>query len=157
MIGPIEFHKAIRNGRYTTNIKIYQSRQTLDYNGAPMFEIDLSITKTRDPNPDNPYDSPYELELTLKQNYQEFHDFIIGVKLSNLRWKTAGETEKVLDDLKRVMQDLIDDCKNYRGSEYNSRSENSAYRTISGCYERLSLHFDRLSEVYGAYIVRTES
>lgn len=69
MIGPIEFHKAIRNGRYTTNIKIYQSRQTLDYNRAPMFDVDLSITKTRDPNPDNPYDRPYELELTLKQNH----------------------------------------------------------------------------------------
>lgn len=157
MIGPIEFHKAIRNGRYTTNIKIYQSRQTLDYNGAPMFEIELTSKKTRELNPNDPYDRPYELELTLKQNHREIHDFIMGVRLSNLRWKTAGETEKVLDDLKRVMKDLIDDCESYRGPEYNSRSEYSAYQTISGCYERLSLHFDRLREAYGADIIRIES
>ena len=157
MIGPIEFHKAIRNGRYTTNIKIYQSRQTLDYNGAPMFEIELKMVKTRDPNPKDPYDLPYELEIKLKENYQEIHDFVVGVKLSNLRWKTAGETEKVLDDLKRVMQDLIDDCESYRGPEYNSRSEYSAYQTISGCYERLSLHLDKLREAYGADIIRIES
>lgn len=157
MIGPIEFHEAIRNGRYTTNIKIYQSRQTLDYNGAPMFEIEITTDKTRDPNPEDPYDAPYEFELKLKQNHREIHDFIMGVKLSNLRLKTAGETEKAVNELKRVMQDLIDDCESYRGPEYNSRSEYYAYLSISGCYERLSLHFDRLSEAYDAYIVRTES
>ena len=157
MIGPTEFYKALRNGRYKTNIKIYQSRQTLDYNGAPMFEIEITTVKTREPNPDDPYDAPYEFELTLKQNHREIHDFIMGVKLSNLRWKTAGETEKAIDDLKRVIQDLIDDCKNCRGPEYNSRSEYSAYKTISGCYQRLSLHFERLRETYGAHIVRIDS
>lgn len=162
MISPTEFWGALRNGRYTTNIKIYQSRQTLDYNVAPMFEIEITTTfrrteslKTREPNPDDPYDLPYEFEIKLKENYQEIHDFVVGVKLSNLRWKTAGETEKELDKLKRVMQDLIDDCESYRGPEYNSRSEYSAYQTISGCYQRLSLHFERLRETYGAYIVRT--
>lgn len=104
-------------------------------------------------------------EITLKENYREIHDFIMGVKLSNLRWKTAGVgkdradqlTEKELDKLKRVMQDLIDDCKNCRGPEYNSRSEYSAYKTISGCYQRLSLHFERLRESYGVHIVRIDS
>lgn len=76
MIGPIEFHKAIRNGRYTTTIKIYQSRQTLDHKGAPMFEIEISTKKTREQNPDDPYDRPYELELTLKQNHREIEDFL---------------------------------------------------------------------------------
>ena len=162
MFSPIEFYKALRNGgcgsnKYTTNIKIYQSRQTLDYNGAPMFEIELTSKKTREPNPNDPYDCPYEFEITLKQNPREIEWFVVGVKLSNLRWKTAGETEKELDKLKRVMQDLIDDCKNCRGPGYNSRSEYSAYKTISGCYQRLSLHFERLHESYGAHIARIDS
>ena len=157
MISPTEFYRALRNGGYKTTIKIYQSRQTLDYNGAPMFEIEITSKKTREPNPDDPYDLPYEFEIKLKENYHEIHDFVMVVKLSNLRWKTAGEVDKVIIKLKRVMQDFIDDCKNCRGPEYNSRSEYSAYKTISGCYERLSLHFDKLSEAYGAHIVRTES
>lgn len=157
MISPTEVYNSLRNSGYKTSIKIYQSRQTLDYNGAPMFEIEITSKKTSEPNPDDPYDLPYEFEIKLKENYHEIHDFVVGVKLSKLRWKTAGETEKELDKLKRVMQDLIDDCKNCRGPEYNSRSEYYAYLTVSGCYERLSLHFDRLRESYGAYIVRTES
>lgn len=164
MISPTEFYKALRNGGYKTNIKIYQSRQTLDYNGAPMFEIEITTTfrrtessKTREPNPDDPYDLPYEFEIKLKQNPREIKDFVVGVKLSNLRWKTAELIEKELDKLKRVMQDLIDDCKNFRGPEYNSRSEYSAYKTISGCYQRLSLHFDKLREAYDADIIRIES
>ena len=60
MIGPTEFYKALRKGGYKTTIKIYQSRQTLDYNGAPMFEIEITSKKTREPNPDDPYDLPYE-------------------------------------------------------------------------------------------------
>lgn len=157
MIGPTEFYKALRNGGYKTTIKIYQSLQTLDYNGAPMFEIELKMVKTRDPNPDDPYDLPYEFEIKLKENPREIEGFVVGVKLSNLRWKTAGEVDKVIIKLKRVMQDLIDDCKNCRGPEYNSRSEYSAYKTISGCYQRLSLHFERLRETYGAHIVRIDS
>lgn len=157
MIGPTEFYKALRNGGYKTTIKIYQSLQTLDYNGAPMFEIELKMVKTRDPNLDDPYDLPYEFEIKLKENPREIEDFVVGVKLSNLRWKTAGEVDKVIIKLKRVMQDLIDDCKNCRGPEYNSRSEYSAYKTISGCYQRLSLHFERLRETYGAHIVRIDS
>lgn len=157
MIGPTEFYKGLRNGGYKTNIKIYQSRQTLDYNGDPMFEIEISTVKTREPKPDDPYDAPYEFELTLKQNHREIHDFIMGVRLSNLCWKTAGEVDKVVIKLKQTISDLIDTCKIYRGPEYNSRSEYYAYLTISCCYERLSLHFDRLREAYEAYIIRTES
>lgn len=157
MIGPTEFYKGLRNGGYKTTIKIYQSRQTLDYNGAPMFEIEITSTKTRDPKPDDPYDTPYEFELKLKQNHREIHDFIMGVKLRNLRWKTAGDTEKDLDKLKVVIQYLIEVYKSYQRPEYNSRSEYYAYRTISECYERLSVHFDKLRESYDAYIVITES
>ena len=157
MISPTEFYKGLRNGGYKTNIKIYQSRQTLDYKGAPMFEIEISTKKTREPNPDDPYDLPYKFELTLKQNYREIHDFIMGVRLSNLRWKTIGDVDKTVIKLKQTISDFIDDCEHYRGPEYNSRSEYYAYLTISGCYERLSLHFDRLREFYGAHIVRTES
>ena len=157
MIGPIEFHKAIRNGRYTTNIKIYQSRQTLDYNRAPMFEIELTSKKTRDPNPDDPYDRPYELELTLKQNHREIQDFLDVFEFCTSRWQSPRQTKVAVDKLKRVIQDFIDDCESYRGPEYNSRSEYSAYQTISGCYERLSLHLDKLREAYGAAIIRIES
>lgn len=115
------------------------------------------MVKTRDPNPKDPYDLPYEFELTLKQNHREIHDFIMGVRLSSLRWKTAGEVDKVVIKLKQAISDLIDDCESYRGPEYNSRSKYSAYQTISGCYERLSLHFDKLREAYGADIIRIES
>lgn len=164
MIGPIEFHKAIRNGRYTTNIKIYQSQQTLDYNGAPMFEIELTTTfrrtessKTRELNPNDPYDRPYELELTLKQNHREIQDFLDVFEFCTSRWQSPRQTKVAVDKLKRVIQDFIDDCESYRGPEYNSHSEYSAYQTISGCYERLSLHFDKLREAYGADIIRIES
>lgn len=157
MIGPTEFHKAIRNGRYTTNIKIYQSRQTLDYNGAPMFEIELTSKKTRELNSNDPYDRPYELELTLKQNHREIQDFLDVFEFCTSRWQSPRQTKVAVYKLKRVIQDFIDDCKNCRGPEYNSRSEYSAYQTISGCYERLSLHFDKLRETYGADIIRIES
>ena len=157
MIGPTEVYRALRNGRYTTNIKIYQSRQTLDYNGAPMFEIELTSKKTRELNPNDPYDRPYELELTLKQNHREIQDFLDVFEFCTSRWQSPRQIKVAVDKLKRVMQDLIDDCKNCRGPEYNSRSEYSAYKTISGCYQRLSLHFDKLREAYGADIIRIES
>ena len=157
MISPIEFHKAIRNGRYTTNIKIYQSRQTLDYNGAPMFEIELTSKKTRELNPNDPYDRPYELELTLKQNHREIQDFLYVFEFCTSQWQSPRQTKVAVDKLKRVIQDFIDDCESYRGPEYNSSSEYSAYQTISGCYEHLGLHFDKLREAYGADIIRIES
>lgn len=162
MISPTEFYSALRNGgcgsnKYTTNIKIYQSRQTLDYNGAPMFEIELTSKKTRELNPNDPYDCPYELELTLKQNHREIQDFLDVFEFCTSRWQSPRQTKVAVDKLKRVIQDFIDDCESYRGPEYNSRSEYSAYQTISGCYERLSLHFDKLREAYGADIIRIES
>lgn len=158
MIGPTEvFYSSLRKGGYKTTIKIYQSRQTPDYNGAPMFEIEITSKKTREPNPDDPYDLPYEFELTLKQNHREIEDFLVVFEFCTSRWQSPKQTKIAVDKLKRVMQDLIDDCEHYRGSEYNSRSEYYAYRTISECYERLSLHFDKLREYYDAYIVRTES
>lgn len=157
MISPTEFYRALRNGGYKTTIKIYQSRQTLDYNGAPMFEIELKMVKTRDPNPKDPYDLPYELELTLKQNHREIQDFLDVFEFCTSRWQSPRQTKVAVDKLKRVIQDFIDDCESYRGPEYNSRSEYSAYQTISGCYERLSLHFDKLREAYGADIIRIES
>lgn len=157
MIGPTEFYKALRNGGYKTTIKIYQSRQTLDYNGAPMFEIELTSKKTRELNPNDPYDRPYELELTLKQNHREIQDFLDVFEFCTSRWQSPRQTKVAVDKLKRVIQDFIDDCESYRGPEYNSRSEYSAYQTISGCYERLNLHFDKLREAYGADIIRIES
>ena len=157
MIGPTEVYKTLRNGRYTTNIKIYQSRQTLDYNGAPMFEIEITTKKTREPNSDDPYDLPYEFEIKLKENPREIEDFLDVFEFCTLRWQSLRQTKVAVDKLKQTISDLIDDCKNCRGPEYNSRSEYYAYLTISGCYERLSLYFDRLREVYEAHIVRTES
>lgn len=157
MISPTEVYNSLRNGCYKTTIKIYQSRQTLDYNGAPMFEIELTSKKTRELNPNDPYDRPYELELTLKQNHREIQDFLDVLEFCTSRWQSPRQTKVAVDKLKRVMQDLIDDCESYRGPEYNSRSEYSAYQTISGCYERLSLHFDKLREAYGADIIRIES
>lgn len=157
MIGPTEVYKALRKGGYTTTIKIYQSRQTLDYNGAPMFEIEITTVKTRDPKPDDPYDAPYEFELKLKQNHREIQDFLDVFEFCTSRWQSPRQTKVAVDKLKRVIQDFIDDCESYRGPEYNSRSEYSAYQTISGCYERLSLHFDKLREAYGADIIRIES
>lgn len=157
MISPTEFHKALRNGGYKTNIKIYQSRQTLDYNGAPMFEIELTMVKTCEPNPDDPYDTPYKFELTFKQNHREIQDLLDVFEFCTSRWQSPRQTKVAVDKLKQTMQDLIDDCESYRGPEYNSCSEYSAYKTISGYYERLSLYFDRLREAYGADIVRIDS
>lgn len=156
MIGPTEVYSSLRKGGYKTTIKIYQSRQTLDYKGAPMFEIEISTKKTREQNPDDPYDIPYEFELTLKQNHREIEDFLVVFEFCTSRWQSPKQTKIAVDKLKRVIQDLIDDCEHYRGPEYNSRSEYSAYKNISGCYERLSLHFDKLREYYRAYIIITE-
>ena len=144
MISPTEVYSSLRKGGYKTTIKIYQSRQTLDYNGSPMFEIEITSKKTREPNPDDPYDLPYEFELTLKENPREIEDSLVVFEFCTLRWQSQKQTKIAIDKLKRVIQDLIDDCEHYRGPVYNSRSDYSAYKTISGCYERLSLHFDKL-------------
>lgn len=157
MIGPTEVYSSLRKGGYKTTIKIYPDGLAHSDNGAPMFEIEISTKKTREQNPDDPYDLPYEFELTLKQNHREIQDFLVVFEFCTSRWQSPKQTKIAVDKLKRVIQDLIDDCEHYRGPEYNSRSEYSAYQTISGCYERLSLHFDKLREAYGADIIRIES
>jgi len=155
MISPTEFYKGLRSGVYKTNIKIYQSSQTLDYKGSPMFEVEATITKTRELIKEDPYDRPYEFKLTIKRNQREIDDFIMGVKLSSLRWKSPEEVDETLDRLKKIIDNFVDACYFYQNSDYDSRSDYYAYLTISRFYEYLSLYFDKLRYNYGVYIVRT--
>ena len=155
MISPTEFYKGLEKGVYKTIVKIYQSRQTLDYNGNPMFEVEISTTKTRNPIKEDPYDAPYEFRLTMKKNQQEIDDFIMGVKLSGLRWRSAEQVEMTITKLKKLINNFIDACNSYKTGNYNSTSDYYAYRTICGCYEYLSSYFDDLQYGYEAYITRT--
>lgn len=155
MISPTEFYKDLEKGVYKTIVKIYQSRQTLDYNGNPMFEVEISTTKTRNPIKEDPYDEPYEFDLTMKKNQQEIDDFIMGVKLSALRWNTAEQVEMRIATLKKLISNFIDACNSYQSGNYNSTSDYYAYRTICGCYEYLSSYFDDLRYCYEVYITRT--
>ena len=147
MISPNEFYEGLDRGVYKTNVKIYQSSQTLDYNGSPMFEVEIATTKTREPIKEDPYDAPYELRLTINRNQREINDFIIGVKLSSFRWKS--------EELERLINDFVDACYSYQKGNYDSTSDYYAYKTICGCYKHLSLYFDDLRYGYDAYIVRT--
>lgn len=155
MISPTEFYEGLDKGVYKTNIKIFQSTQTTYYDGEPMFEVEITTTKTRTPIKDDPYDSPYEFKLTIKKNQREIDDFIMWVKLRSLRWKSAEEVDKTIAKLKKVINNFINACYDYQNGNYNSRSDYYAYLTISGCYEHLSSHFDDLRYGYDAYIVRT--
>lgn len=155
MISPTEFYKGLRSGVYKTNIKIYQSSQTLDYNGSPMFELEIATTKTREPIKEDPYDAPYEFSLTINRNQREINDFITGVKLSSLRWKSTEEVNETIEKLNRLINSFVEACYRYQNGDYNSRSDYYSYLTISRCYEYLSLYFDDLLYKYGAYIVRT--
>lgn len=155
MISPTEFYKGLRSGVYKTNIKIYQSSQTLDYKGSPMFEIEIATTKIREPLKEDPYDYPYEFSLIIKRNQREINDFIMGVKLSSLRWKPVDEVDMTIGKLKKLIDSFVEACYRYQNGDYNSTSDYYAYLTISGCYEYLSLYFDDLQYKYGAYIVRT--
>lgn len=147
MISPNEFYEGLDKGVYKTNVKIYQSSQTLDYNGSPMFEVEIATTKTREPIKEDPYDAPYELRLTIKRNQREINDFIMGVKLSSFRWKS--------EELERLINDFVDACYSYQKGNYDSTSDYYAYKTICGCYKHLSSYFDDLRYGYDAYIVRT--
>lgn len=147
MISPNEFYEGLDRGVYKTNVKIYQSSQTLDYNGSPMFEVEIATTKTREPIKEDPYDAPYELRLTIKRNQREINDFIMGVKLSSFRWKS--------EELERLINDFVDACYSYQKGNYDSTSDYYAYKTICGCYKHLSSYFDDLRYGYDAYIVRT--
>lgn len=155
MISPTEFYEGLDKGEYKTNVKIYQSSQTIDYNGSPMFEVEITTTKTRMPIKDDPYDSPYEFKLTIKRNQREINDFITHVKLVSLRWKSSEEVDKTVVKLERLINDFVNACYGYQNGEYNSRSDYYAYLTLRGCYEYLSSYFDDLQYVYDAYIVRT--
>lgn len=155
MISPTEFYEGLDKGEYKTNIKIYQSSQTIDYNGNPMFEVEITTTKTRTPIKDDPYDSPYEFKLTIKRNQREINDFITHIKLTSLRWKSAEEVDKTIAKLERLINDFVNACYDYQNGNYNSRSDYYAYLTLRGCYEYLSSYFDDLRYVYDAYIVRT--
>ena len=154
MISPTEFYEGLKRGVYKTNVKIYQSSQTLDYNGNPMFELEIATTKTRKPLKEDPYDAPYELSLTIKRNQREINNFIMGVKLSSLRWKSTEEVNETIEKLNRLINSFVEACYFYQNGDYNSRSEYYAYLTISRCYEYLSLYFNDLRYKYGAYIVR---
>lgn len=147
MISPNEFYEGLDRGVYKTNVKIYQSSQTLDYNGSPMFEVEIATTKTREPIKEDPYDAPYELRLTININQREINDFIMGVKLSSFRWKS--------EELERLINDFVDACYSYQKGNYDSTSDYYAYKTICGCYKHLSSYFDDLRYGYDAYIVRT--
>ena len=155
MISPTEFYKGLETGVYKTNVKIYQSRQTLDYNGRPMFEVDITTTKTRNPIKEDPYDAPYEFRLTMKKNQQEIDDFIMGVKLSGLRWRTAEEVNITISKLEKLLKSFVDACNSYQGDKYDSASDYYAYLTISSCYEYLSTYLDDLRYGYEVYITRT--
>lgn len=155
MISPTEFYEGLKRGVYKTNVKIYQSSQTLDYNGSPMFEVEIATTKTREPIKEDPYDAPYELSLTIKRNQREINDFIMGVKLSSLRWKSAEEVDKTIAKLEEFINNFVDSCYSYQKGNYNSTSEYYAYLTIRGCYEYLSSYFDDLRYGFDAYITRT--
>lgn len=155
MISPTEFYEGLDKGEYKTNVKIYQSSQTLDYNGSPMFEVEITTTKTRMPIKDDPYDSPYEFKLTIKRNQREINDFITHVKLVSLRWKSSEEVDKTVAKLERLINDFTNACYGYQNGECNSRSDYYAYLTLRGCYEYLSSYFDDLQYGYDAYIVRT--
>lgn len=155
MISPTEFYEGLKRGAYKTNVKIYQSSQTLDYNGSPMFELEIATTKTREPLKEYPYDAPYELKLTIKRNQREINDFIMGVKLRSLRWKSPEEVDETIAKLERIINKFVDACYSYQNGNYNSRSDYYAYRTICGCYNHLSYYMDDLRYGYDAYIVRT--
>lgn len=155
MISPTEFYEGLDKGEYKTNVNIYQSSQTIDYNGSPMFEVEITTTKTRMPIKDDPYDSPYEFKLTIKRNQREINDFITHVKLVSLRWKSSEEVDKIVAKLERLIDDFTNACYDYQNGEYNSRSDYYAYLTLRGCYEYLSSYFDDLQYVYDAYVVRT--
>nr|DAX49261.1 MAG TPA: hypothetical protein [Caudoviricetes sp.] len=155
MISPTEFYEGLDKGEYKTNVKIYQSSQTIDYNGSPMFEVEITTTKTLMPIKDDPYDSPYEFKLMIKRNQREINDFITHVKLVSLRWKSAEEVDKTVAKLERLVDDFTNACYDYQNGEYNSRSDYYAYLTLRGCYEYLSSYFDDLRYVYDAYVVRT--
>lgn len=155
MISPTEFYEGLDKSEYKTNIKIFQSIQTTYYDGEPMFEVEITTTKTRTPIKDDPYDSPYEFRLTIKRNQREIDDFIMWVKLRSLRWKSSEEVDKTVAKLKKVINNFINACYDYQNGNYNSRSDYYAYLTISGCYEHLSSYFDDLQYGYDAYIVRT--
>lgn len=155
MISSTEFYEGLDGGVYKTNIKIFQSVQTTYYDGEPMFEVEITTTKTRMPIKDDPYDSPYEFNLTIKRNQREIDDFIIGVKLSRLRWKSSKETDKIVAKLKRLISNFTNACYSYQNGNHNSRSDYYAYLTLRGCYEYLSSYFDDLRYGYNAYIVRT--
>lgn len=155
MISPNEFYEGLDRGGYKTNVKIYQSSQTLDYNGSPMFEVEIATTKTREPIKEDPYDAPYELSLTIKRNQREINDFIMGVKLSSLRWKSPEEVDETIAKLERIINKFVDACYSYQNGNYNSRSDYYAYLTISGCYRYLSTYLDDLRYGYDVYITRT--
>lgn len=155
MISPTEFYEGLDKGVYKTNIKIFQSSQTLDYNGEPMLEVEITTTKIRNPIKEDPYDSPYEFNLTIKRNQREINDFIMWVKLRSLRWKSTEEVDKTISKLERLINDFINACYSYQNGEYNSRSDYYAYLTLRGCYEYLSSYLDDLYYVYDAYIVQT--
>lgn len=155
MISPTEFHEGLKSGIYKTIIKIYQSRQTLDYNGEPMFKIEATITKTHKPIKEDPYDKPYEFKLTIKRNQREINDFITGVKLISLSLMSPKEVDKNTSRLEEIIDNFVEACYMYQNNNYNSRSEYDAYKTIHSFYEYLSLYFDKLRYNYGVYIVRT--
>lgn len=155
MISPTEFYKGLEKGVYKTIVKIYQSRQTLDHNGNPMFEVEISITKTRNTIKEDPYDAPYEFRLTMKKNQQEIDDFIMGVKLVGLRWNTAEQVEMTIVKLKELINNFIDACDSYKNAIHNTRSDYYAYKTINECYEYLSSYLDDLRYCYEVYITRT--
>jgi hypothetical protein len=155
MISPTEFYEGLDRGVYKTNIKIFQSVQTIYYDGEPMFEVEITTTKTREHIKDDPYDSPYEFKLTIKRNQREIDDFIIGVKLSHLRWKSSEEVDETIAKLERLISNFSNACYSYQNGNYNSRSDYYAYLTLRGCYEYISSYFDGLQYGYDAYIVRT--
>ena len=154
MISPTEFYEGLGKGVYKTNIKVFQSIQTTYYDGEPMFEVEITTTKTRTPIKDDPYNSPYEFNLTIKKNQREIDDFIMGVKLSRLRWKSSEEVDKIVAKLERLINNFSNACCSYQNGNYNSRSDYYAYLTLRGCYEYLSSYFDDLRYGYDAYIVR---
>lgn len=120
-----------------------------------MFEVELTTTENRKPIKEDPYDSPYEFKLTIKRNQREINDFIMGVKLSSLRWKSSEEVDETIAKLERLISKFVDACYIYQKGNYDSTSDYYAYKTICGCYKYLSMYFDDLRYGYDAYITRT--
>ena len=148
----------IKNDEYKLVMKVYSSCETPAYNGLPMYEVTLIVTKIGDASKERynrfaPSKHLYNFAVKFAQNRGKIRNFADWIKFYN-RWDSEKNVAAKLRRLEEAHKDF-EDTVNYWSRDINcnglfdSKSLDFSRQTLHDCYRALSNAVDDLRYIFG--------